>query len=127
MKTDTVGPHEHGCECESCEDSKNRACASYVREMKRQSALERVLEREMKADAATDIDSAEEERERIACEITREVKTWLPALLAGGLSAARTSPIGPTAERLAETILIALENTIRRRPDIFDESEEIPY
>lgn len=54
-----------------------------------------------------------------AAEITGEVKEWLAPLLAGGLSAARTSPIGPTAERLAETILIALENTILGKTDRF--------
>lgn len=59
--------------------------------------------------------------------VCEDARRWLAPLLAGGLSAARTSPIGPTAERLAETILIALGNTIRGRPAIFDEAEEIPY
>jgi hypothetical protein len=45
-----------------------------------------------------------------------KVRAWLEPLLAGGLSAARSAPIGETAERLAETILIGLENTIHGRP-----------
>lgn len=73
------------------------------------------------------IDELSDVRADMAHEIKREAATWLAPLLAGGLSAARTSPIGPTAERLAETILIALGNTMRGRPAIFDESEEIPY
>lgn len=58
-------------------------------------------------------------RADLAAEIKGEVEKWLEPLLAGGLSAARTSPIGPTAERLAETILIALENTILGKADRF--------
>lgn len=57
------------------------------------------------------------------------VREWLEPLLAGGLSAARTAPIGPTAERLAETILIGLENTIRGEPDHgrFEERDDAPF
>lgn len=49
-------------------------------------------------------------------QIIRDVRSWLAPLLAGGLSAARTAEIGPTAERLAETILIGLENTLAGKP-----------
>jgi hypothetical protein len=74
------------------------------------------------------IDELNELRAEIACDIKREAKTWLAPLLAGGLSAARTAEIGPTAERLAETILIALENTVRGNERLFDEAlDELPY
>lgn len=60
--------------------------------------------------------------------VCEDARRWLAPLLAGGLSAARTSPIGPTAERLAETILIALENTIRGNAKIFNDcDDEIPF
>ena len=73
-------------------------------------------------------DELDEVRSAMASEIRREAATWLVPLLAGGLSAARTEPIGPTAERLAETILIALENTVLRNQRLFDEAlEELPY
>jgi len=49
-------------------------------------------------------------------QIIRDVRSWLAPLLAGGLSAARTAEIGPTAERLAETILIGLGNTLAGKP-----------
>lgn len=67
-----------------------------------------------------------DERAEIAREVTRDVRSWLAPLLAGGLSAARTSPIGPTAERLAQTILIGLENTIRGEADRFSEADDFP-
>jgi hypothetical protein len=41
-----------------------------------------------------------------------DVATWLEPLLVGGLSAARTSEIGPTAARLSETILLGLRRTL---------------
>jgi hypothetical protein len=73
-------------------------------------------------------DQLDELRAEIACDIKREAKAWLAPLLAGGLSAARTAPIGATAERLAETIMIALENTIRGNERLFDEAlDELPY
>jgi hypothetical protein len=43
---------------------------------------------------------------------TTSVATWLEPLLVGGLSAARTSEIGPTAARLSETILLGLRRTL---------------
>jgi len=55
-----------------------------------------------------------QQRRETADSIRKDAKRWLAPLIAGGLSAASDSPIGPTAERLAETILVALENTIRR-------------
>jgi hypothetical protein len=74
------------------------------------------------------IEELNDMRADMAQEIKREASTWLVPLLAGGLSAARTAPIGPTAERLAETILIALENTVRGNERLFDEAlEELPY
>lgn len=74
------------------------------------------------ASSPTDLDP----RADLAAEIKGEVEKWLAPLLAGGLSAARTSPIGPTAERLAETILIALENTILGEADRFSVAYEEP-
>ena len=59
-------------------------------------------------------------------QIVEDVRSWLAPLLAGGLSAARTAEIGPTAERLAETILIGLGNTLAGKPRClrFDEPGE---
>jgi hypothetical protein len=82
----------------------------------------------MNKEAAMTSDELDELRASMAHDIKREASTWLVPLLAGGLSAARTAPIGPTAERLAETILIALENTVRGNERLFDEAlEELPY
>jgi hypothetical protein len=55
-----------------------------------------------------------------------KVREWLEPLLAGGLSAARSAPIGVTAERLAETILIGLGNVIHGRPTWFVMSGDTP-
>jgi hypothetical protein len=73
-----------------------------------------------------------QQRRGTANSFRRDAKKWLAPLIAGGLSAAKDAPIGPTAERLAETILIALENAIRR-PGRFSLTEtyyddvEIPF
>jgi hypothetical protein len=61
-----------------------------------------------------------------AAWVTEAVRLWLEPLLAGGLSAARSSPIGVTAERLAETILIGLENTLLGESRRFSVPEDEP-
>lgn len=50
-----------------------------------------------------------------------EIRKWLMPVLVGGLSAGRSSTVHDTAERLAETILIGIDNTLRgRHCDLFD-------
>lgn len=97
--------HEHDCGCKSCKDAVNRAATSYARHME-----QRCQRQKLDAEA-----------------ICRDAKQWLEPLLAGGLSAARNNPIGPTAERLAESILIALDGTIRgQRFSVTDADDDFP-
>ena len=61
------------------------------------------------------IEEARDKQERciLARQVVAATAHWLEPLLVGGLSAGRTASIQTTAERLAETILIGLDNTVR--------------
>ena len=64
--------------------------------------------------------------EQICQTTVNNARTWLVPLLVGGLSTARTSPIGVTAERLAETIALGIADSLRRGGYLprFDDPED---
>jgi hypothetical protein len=66
------------------------------------------------------------ETEQMCRATIDNARTRLVPLLVGGLSAARTSPIGATADRLGETIALGFENSLRRGGGLprFDDPED---
>ncbi len=53
---------------------------------------------------------------------------WLTPVIAGGLSAGRTGTVHDTADRLAETILIGIRNTLAgNTTNLFQPQDEVPF
>jgi len=61
-------------------------------------------------------------------QAVERIREWLMPVLVGGLSAGRDGTVHDTADRLAETILIGITNTLAgNTADLFQPQDEFPF